>query len=121
MTPRLDKERFGKVRRGTLSPGPPEIYRMGAYRKDDERKDDNHAVIVLPYKPPGAALRLRPRRALSSGRAPQRLRKTRQQVKRMPISTLNQDSCAKLNLAAQWSDKRVHLLLGKAVHGVTAS
>jgi hypothetical protein len=42
---------------------------MGAYRKDDNRKDDNPKVIVLPYKPPGTALRLRPRRALPSDQA----------------------------------------------------
>lgn len=71
---RLEKGRNGKGTQGTLSPEPPGILRLRAYRKDDSRKDDsrkddNTRVIVLPYKPPGSALRLRPRRALPSDQA----------------------------------------------------
>ena len=57
---RPEKGRLIKVVRGLCPPNPPGIFRMGAYRKDDNRKDDNPKVIVLPYKPPGTALRLRP-------------------------------------------------------------
>jgi len=51
---RLEKGRLGKGTQGTLSPEPPGIFRLRAYRKDDSRKDDNTRVIVLPYKPPGS-------------------------------------------------------------------
>ena len=38
---RLEKGRLRKGTQGTLSPEPPGILRMRAYRKDGERKDDN--------------------------------------------------------------------------------
>ena len=38
---RLEKGRLSKGTQGTLSPEPPGILRMRAYRKDGKRKDDN--------------------------------------------------------------------------------
>jgi len=74
---------------GTLSPEPPGIFRLGAYRKDDKRKDDN-----LPSSP----FRISTRRG-ARGASPQSpilrpsnftIRKAFQYVKHVATLTINQ-------------------------------
>ncbi len=69
---RPEKGRLLQGIRGRCPPNPLRFYAWGLTGRATKGKDDNREVIALPYKPPGAALGLRLRRALSSDQAPSR-------------------------------------------------
>ena len=91
---RPEKCRLIQIVRGRCPPNPLGFYAWGLAGRAIKGKNDNREVIALPYKPLGTALRLRPRRALSSDQAPATLRRTVQRVKEMATSTRTQDPCA---------------------------